>query len=104
LPVNVRTLGWDWTSFLSFGLCNADTALGESFSKAQDPVALLGGGDPGHLPKYLFVIAIADESRVMELRTWIKEHHYLESPKTMQKTLHKDMSRGIDDKDHGMER
>jgi len=100
LPVNVRALGWDWTSFLSFGLCNADTDLGESFSNAEEAVALLGEGDPRHLPKYLYVIAIADEPRVMELRAKIQEH-YLESL-TMEKTRHMDKSREIDDKDHGM--
>jgi hypothetical protein len=80
LPINVRTLGWDWANFLTFGLCNAEAELGESFSSADEAMAILGNGDARHLPKHLFVVAITDEPRVIELRAEIREH-YVESVK-----------------------
>lgn len=103
LPVNVRTLGWDWASFVSFGMCQPASELGESFVTVDDALKILGGGDPRHLPKYLHVIAITDEPRVLALREKIHEH-YIDSVKVMEK--HHDRSRNkpreIDGHERGM--
>ncbi|NKA93510.1 hypothetical protein GO283_01984 [Ralstonia solanacearum] len=86
LPVNVRPLGWDWASFVSFGLCQPTSGLGEEFGTIDEALTLLGEGNQGHLPKYLHVIAIADEPRVMQLRRKVHEH-YLDGL-TKQKEIH----------------
>ena len=75
LPMNVRSLGWDWASFVSFGLCEPASSLGASFDTIDDALATLGEGNQGHLPKYLYVISIADEPRVLELRQKVHEHY-----------------------------
>jgi hypothetical protein len=75
LSLNIRTSGWDWASFISFGLCDPGSPWGESFVTTSDAFDILGGGDQGHLPKYLHVIAITDEPSVMELRAQIGEHY-----------------------------
>ncbi|WP_175776948.1 hypothetical protein [Burkholderia anthina] len=103
LPLNVRTMGWDWASFVSFGLCNPDSQVGQSFDTVEEAFAALGNGDARHLPKYLHVIAIADEPRVMELRTKVHEH-YFDSVKAMAKVKEKNrhLSRDRDGPEHGM--
>lgn len=103
LPLNVRTMGWDWASFVSFGLCNPDSQVGQSFDTVEEAIAALGNGDARHLPKYLHVIAIADEPRVMELRTKVHEY-YLDSVKAMAKVKEKNrhLSRDRDGPEHGM--
>jgi len=73
LPINVRTLGWDFAGFVSFGLCRSDSDVGLPFNDAKDALHALSGGDPQHLPKYLQVIAIADEPRVRALQDEIKK-------------------------------
>ncbi|ENH6101884.1 hypothetical protein ACRRQX_001115, partial [Yersinia enterocolitica] len=75
LPLNVYTMGWDWASFVSFGLCNPGSLIGESFSTIEEAFTALGNGDTRHLPKYLHVISIADEHGVKELRTKIHEYY-----------------------------
>lgn len=84
LPISVRTDGWDWASFIAFGLCDPDSTLGESFTTPYDALSKLGGGNPRHLPTYLYMIAISDESRVADLQKQIHiyyrnlehEHHH----------------------------
>lgn len=68
LPLNVRSMGWDWASFISFVLCNPNSQIGQSFDTVEEAFTALGNGDARHLPKYLHVIAIADEPRVVALR------------------------------------
>jgi hypothetical protein len=75
LNLNVRTVGWDWASFITFGLCQPDSGIGEPFSTAENALKKLGGGDARNLPKYLHVIAIADEPRVLALRQYIHQHY-----------------------------
>lgn len=103
LPLNVRSIGWDWASFISFGLCNPNSQIGQSFDTVEEAFTALGNGDARHLPKYLHVIAIADEPRVVELRAKVHEH-YIDSVKAMAKVKEKDrhLSRDRDGPEHGM--
>jgi len=105
LPLDVRAMGWDWASFISFGLCHPGSQVGESFSTIEEAFTALGNGDARHLPKYLHVIAIADEPRVMALRTKVHEH-YLDSVKAMAKVQGKDrhLSRDRDGPERGLSR
>ncbi len=103
LRVNVRPLGWDWASFVSFGLCEPTSDLGETFDSVEEALSLLGDGNGGHLPKYLHVIAIADEPRVMALRERVHEN-YLDAIKTKEKsyTRSRNQSKERDGPEHGM--
>ncbi len=103
LRMNVRSMGWDWASFISFGLCNPNSHIGQSFDTVEEAFTALGNGDARHLPKYLHVIAITDEPRVKELRTKLHEH-YIESAKAMAHAKEKErhLSRDSDGPSHSM--
>ncbi|HAV2022696.1 TPA: hypothetical protein QIF24_000818 [Citrobacter koseri] len=101
LPLNVYTMGWDWASFVSFGLCNPGSQTGESFSTIEEAFTILGNGDTRNLPKYLHVISIADEPRVKELRTKIHEH-YRETAKSLTKEKKHHRSLNNDGPDLGL--
>lgn len=75
LTLNVNSTGWDWANFISFGLCDPASPYGATFTTASQALDILGGGDPGHLPRYLHVIAITDEPRVRELRAEIRKRY-----------------------------
>lgn len=104
LPVNVRSLGWDWASFVSFGLCQPASDLGETFCSVDEALSLLGDGSQGHLPKYLHVIAIADEPRVLALRGKIHEH-YLDTIKAKERSYARSRKKSheSDAPEHGIE-
>lgn len=103
LRMNVRSMGWDWATFISFGLCNPNSHIGQSFDTVEEAFTALGNGDARHLPKYLHVIAITDEPRVKELRTKLHEH-YIESAKAMAQAKEKErhLSRDSDGPSHSM--
>lgn len=89
LPLDVRTTGWDWASFVSFGLCNPSSDLGEPFDTIEDAFHILGSGSTGHLPQHLFLVAIEDEPYVLELRKRLREHYRDTPDKRYQKTMPK---------------
>lgn len=76
LTLKVNGVGWDWASFISFGLCEPASPHGVTFTTVSDAFAILGGGNPGHLPRYLHMIAITDAPRVRELRMEIHKHYH----------------------------
>ncbi|MEQ7871625.1 hypothetical protein V6R97_13315 [Chromohalobacter salexigens] len=75
LPLDVRTNGWDWASFVSFGLCNVQSDIGENFDTIEDALSILGSGSTGELPQYIHVVAIEDEPYVLELKRRLREHY-----------------------------
>ncbi|WP_148278573.1 hypothetical protein [Burkholderia sp. KJ006] len=75
LSIGIRELGYDWASFVTFGLCQPQSALGVSFEAAEDALVTLSDGHPDHLPQYLYVIALSDDSRVEVLREKIHERY-----------------------------
>lgn len=89
LSLDVRTTGWDWASFVSFGLCNPTSNLGEPFDTIEDAFRILGSGSTGHLPQHLFLVAIEDEPYVLELRKRLREHYRDTPEKRYQKTMDK---------------
>jgi hypothetical protein len=88
LRVNLRERGWDWANFMSFGLCRADSHVGAPFQTASDALEVLSGGDSGRLPRFLHVMAIADEPRVRSLEAAIKGHYL---PMLHHRSQHKDI-------------
>lgn len=89
LRLDVRTSGWDWASFVSFGLCNPTSDLGEPFDTIEDAFRILGSGSTGHLPQHLFLVAIEDEPYVLELRKRLREHYRDTPEKKYQKAMDK---------------
>jgi hypothetical protein len=103
LTLKVNSSGWDWASFISFGLCAPASPYGETFTTASEALDILGNGDPSHLPRYLHVIAITDAPRVRELRAEIRKH-YLERTISKRKDHEQDRdhARDADGPSHGM--
>jgi len=96
LKVDVRAAGWDWASFIGFGLCAPDSGLGQGFTTPFDALDKLGGGNPDTLPTYLYMIAIADEPRVRTLhREVVKYYRDLERPldRTRQQTRRREQGK-----------
>ncbi|QPL46916.1 hypothetical protein IT895_03670 [Halomonas sp. A40-4] len=89
LRLDVRKDGWDWASFVSFGLCNAESDLGEPFDTIEDAFGILGSGTTGGLPRHLFLVAIEDEPYVLELRKRLREYYRDTPEKGYQKIIHK---------------
>ena len=89
LPLDVRTSGWDWASFVSFGLCNAQSDIGETFDTFQDALSIRGSGTTGHLPQYVYVVAIENEPYVLELKKKLREYYHSMTDKERQKTSSK---------------
>lgn len=75
LHLDVRTTGCDWASFISFGLCNAASNVGEPFDTVDDAMRILGSGETGELPLRLFVVAIEDEPFAMALQLRVREQY-----------------------------
>jgi hypothetical protein len=95
LSLNVRKMGWDWASFVSFGLCQPNSPWGEPFNTAADALDKLGGGNPGNLPKYLHLIAIADEDHVSALSEQIRQH-YRQPTRALTRDSRADQHKGRD--------
>jgi len=96
LKMDVRTTGWDWASFVGFGLCDPGSGLGQAFNTPNDALDKLGGGNPGKLPTYLYMIAIADEPRVRALhREVLQYYRNLERPldRTRQQTRRREQGK-----------
>ena len=75
LTLSVRELGWDWTNFMTFGMCLPDSNIGTPFTGIDEAFRILGGGSAEHLPKYLQVIAISDSSGVLEIEKKVHEKY-----------------------------
>ncbi|EHA14565.1 hypothetical protein [Halomonas sp. HAL1] len=89
LPLDVRTSGWDWASFFSFGLCDAQSEIGETFDTFEDALSILGSGSTGHLPQYVYVVAIENEPYVLELKKKLREYYHSMPDKERQKAINK---------------
>lgn len=89
LRLDVRTCGWDWASFVSFGLCNAQSDIGETFDTFDEALSILGSGSTGYLPQYVYVVAIENEPYVLELKKRLREHYHSMPDKERQKTISK---------------
>ncbi|WP_354334540.1 hypothetical protein [Undibacterium sp. GrIS 1.2] len=76
LPVNVRELGWDWTNYMTFGLCQPDSGIGVKFVDIDHALQILGGGSSDQLPRHLLLVAISDEEHVLEIRNKITQRYH----------------------------
>jgi len=101
LPVDVRETGWDWASFISFGLCDAHSQIGEPFDTIDDALRILGSGETGALPLRLFVVAIEDEPYVLEMAQRVRER-YVDLQEPLTKKERKQLDGDERDRSHGM--
>jgi hypothetical protein len=101
LPVDVRETGWDWASFISFGLCDAHSQIGEPFDTIDDALRILGSGETGVLPLRLFVVAIEDEPYVLEMAQRVRER-YVDLQEPLTKKERKQLDGDERDHSHGM--
>jgi hypothetical protein len=100
LKLDVRSSGWDWASFVSFGLCDAASDIGEPFDTVDDAMRILGGGEIGELPLHLVLLAIEDEPFTLELTQRLRDQYVRAKPqqdKTMSKTSKKSLGREGDE-------
>ncbi|UMY52111.1 hypothetical protein [Pseudomonas azotoformans] len=96
LKLDVRSTGWDWASFISFGLCDASSDIGEPFDTVDDAMRILGSGDTGALPLHLLLLAIEDEPFTLELTKRLHNQYRRAEPqqdRSMSKTSKKDHGR-----------
>ncbi|WP_312690966.1 hypothetical protein [Kosakonia sp.] len=85
LGMDVKSVGWDWASFVSFGLCEADSGIGVPFTTAQEALTLLGGGSAGLLPKNLLLISVSGDEMVEELIQALRNDYHLAKDQLKQK-------------------
>ncbi|MBO0493973.1 hypothetical protein [Pseudomonas sp. Marseille-Q1929] len=83
MALDVRTCGWDWASFITFGLCDPTSGVGRSFDTIDQAMNILGSGKKGELPIHLYVVAIEDEPYVRELKKQVLERY--ESDQALEK-------------------
>lgn len=96
LKLDVRSTGWDWASFISFGLCDAASGIGEPFDTVDDAMRILGSGETGELPRHLLLLAIEDEPFTLELTKRLRNQYQRAEPqqdRSMSKTSKKDYGR-----------
>ncbi|NCE85589.1 hypothetical protein DK870_14410 [Pseudomonas sp. Q1] len=96
LKLDVRSSGWDWASFISFGLCDAASDIGEVFDSVDDAMQILGSGETGDLPLHLFLLAIEDEPFTLELTKRLRDQYQRAEPqqsRSMSKASKKDLDR-----------
>ncbi|QHF44806.1 hypothetical protein PspS35_13845 [Pseudomonas sp. S35] len=101
LPIDVRETGWDWASFMSFGLCDANSEIGEPFDTIDDALRILGSGETGALPLRLFVVAIEDEPYVREMAQRVRER-YVDLQEPLTKKERKQLDGNERGHSHGM--
>lgn len=72
---DTRSDGWDWASFLAFGLCTPDSGVGRQLTDDEDALSVLGSGDRTSLPQSLLVISISDSDFSLNLKLEIQQHY-----------------------------
>ncbi|WP_323147206.1 hypothetical protein [Pseudomonas marginalis] len=73
--LDVSKSGWDWASFIAFGLCDPVSAVGQSFDTIDHAFQILGNDETGELPQHLFLLAIEDEGYVRDLQLQVRARY-----------------------------
>lgn len=73
--LDVSKSGWDWASFITFGLCDPVSAVGQSFDTIDHAFQILGNDETGELPQHLFLLAIEDEGYVRDLQLQVRARY-----------------------------
>jgi hypothetical protein len=73
--LDVSKSGWDWASFITFGLCDPVSAVGQSFDTIDHVFQILGNDETGELPQHLFLLAIEDEGYVRDLQLQVRARY-----------------------------
>ncbi|WP_053130471.1 hypothetical protein [Pseudomonas sp. MIACH] len=73
--LDVSKSGWDWASFITFGLCDPVSAVGQSFDTIDHAFQILGNDETGELPQHLFLLAIEDEGYVRDLQLQVRTRY-----------------------------
>lgn len=63
LNYQCRNLGWDFPSFVAFGLCAPDSGVGKVVPQGVEPLDVLTSGGSSSLPRMVLVITVADNDR-----------------------------------------
>lgn len=90
--LDVRDTGWDWASFITFGLCDPQSTVGAHFDTVDEAFTILGNKETGELPHHLFLVAIEDEGHVRDLEAQLRKRYEPAEPekKTRAKKRDKD--------------
>lgn len=75
ISIDTRAGGWDWASFVAFGLCAPDSGVGRQLSEGEDALSVLGSGDRRSLPENLLVVSISGSDFSLKLRLEIQQHY-----------------------------
>ncbi|KIH84075.1 hypothetical protein UCMB321_2075 [Pseudomonas batumici] len=78
ISVSTRESGWDWASFVAFGLCSATSGIGRLLGEHEDALAVLSKGDRNLLPSRLIFVTAGGGDRSLELRNRVKNHYSME--------------------------
>ncbi|MFL1491121.1 hypothetical protein [Pseudomonas antarctica] len=89
--ISTRESGWDWPSFIAFGLCSNTSGVGRMLEEHEDALAVLSSGRRELLPGRLIVVAAGGGDYSLELQHRVSQHY-----KTMGTSYRRDR-----DKDHG---
>ncbi|SAL05473.1 hypothetical protein AWB81_07176 [Caballeronia arationis] len=100
-PVDVRRHGWDWANFVTFGLCQPESGIGQPFLYGDNPLKILSDGNEGRLPSQVCLIALANEREVQALELELKDYHY--APRHYEVSLERSME-DRRDRDRGIDR
>ncbi|WP_146095639.1 hypothetical protein [Xanthomonas arboricola] len=66
IAVNTREVGWDFASFITFGLCTANSAIGKTVPSGINPLEVLTENGATSLPRYVLVVSLSDHDREFE--------------------------------------
>ncbi|MBV6829935.1 hypothetical protein [Xanthomonas euvesicatoria] len=66
ITVKTREVGWDFASFITFGLCTANSAIGKTVPSGINPLEVLTENGATSLPRYVLVVSLSDHDREFE--------------------------------------
>lgn len=75
ISFDTRSGGWDWPTFLAFGLCAPDSGVGRQLEAGEDALKVLGSGDRRSLPETLLMISASGSDYSLKLILEIQQHY-----------------------------
>ncbi|MGF6401604.1 hypothetical protein ABH905_005270 [Pseudomonas frederiksbergensis] len=75
IRISTRESGWDWPSFIAFGLCNDTSGVGRMLEDHEDALAVLSGGHRQLLPSRLIVVAAGGGDYSLDLQRRVRQHY-----------------------------
>lgn len=75
IKVSTRGGGWDWASFVAFGLCSDSSGIGRTVESHEDALDILGGAARDMLPSHLIFVAAGGGDYSLTLRRSVAAHY-----------------------------